>query len=150
MSGKGPKRKRSLQGSPVYLTVMQKARSCFLSLQEELEGIEETAGEISAIMAPVEVLQGILGTAKKRSRHLSSHFHPSRKVEALLKVGNARDSHIQQLCSRISRIYRHVSMRDAVILTVAEISSDGDAKLPVAILPEMRVATGDGIPLSFD
>lgn len=36
---------------------------------------------------------------------------------------------------------------DAVLLTVAEISSDGDAKLPVAILPEMRIATGDGIVL---
>jgi hypothetical protein len=36
---------------------------------------------------------------------------------------------------------------DAVLLTVAEISSDGDAKLPVAILPDMRIATGDGIAL---
>ncbi|KAJ7715910.1 hypothetical protein DFH07DRAFT_862573 [Mycena maculata] len=169
--GKGHKRKRSLQDSPVDLTVMQKARSCLLSLQEELEGIEETAGEISAIMAQVEVLQRILGTAKKPKLSFSSVSKSdlknvgierkflqiqTDKLEALLKVGNARDSHIQQLCSRISRIYRHVSMRfepgarmilDAVLLTVAEISSDGDAKLPVAILPEMRIATGDGISL---
>jgi len=78
------------------------------------------------------------------------------KLEALLKVGNAQDINIEQLCSRISRIYQHVSMRfepgarmilDAVLLTVAEISSDGDAKIPVAILPEMRVATGDGVLL---
>jgi hypothetical protein len=34
---------------------------------------------------------------------------------------------------------------DAILLTVAEISADGDAQLPVAIFPEMRVATGDGV-----
>lgn len=97
-------------------------------------------------MAHFEVLQGILGTAKKRARlcvyldeshrpewihfdqKLSFPFVPKSdlknlridrkflniqtdKLEALLKVGNARDSHIEQLCSRISRIYRHVSMR---------------------------------------
>jgi hypothetical protein len=36
---------------------------------------------------------------------------------------------------------------DAVLLAVAEICADGDAKLPVAILPEMRIASGDGILL---
>ncbi|KAJ7898214.1 hypothetical protein B0H14DRAFT_2675292 [Mycena olivaceomarginata] len=36
---------------------------------------------------------------------------------------------------------------DAVLLAVAEICTDGDAKLPVAILPEMRIASGDGILL---
>ncbi|KAJ7506985.1 hypothetical protein B0H11DRAFT_1969712 [Mycena galericulata] len=170
-SGKGQKRKRSLEDSPVDLTVMKKARSCLLSLQQELEGIEETAGEITAIMEQVEVLQGILGTTQKPILAFSSVSKSdlknlgidhkflqiqTDKLEALLKVGNAQDSHIQQLCYRISRIYRHVSMRfdpgarmilDAVLLTVAEISSDGDAKLPVAILPGMRIATGDGISL---
>jgi hypothetical protein len=33
----------------------------------------------------------------------------------------------------------------AILLTVAEISADGAAKLPVAIFPQMRVATGDGV-----
>ncbi|KAJ7228122.1 hypothetical protein B0H12DRAFT_232808 [Mycena haematopus] len=36
---------------------------------------------------------------------------------------------------------------DAVLLSVAEISSDGDAKLPVAILPKMVIAFGDGVLL---
>ncbi|KAJ7237138.1 hypothetical protein C8J57DRAFT_1087789 [Mycena rebaudengoi] len=36
---------------------------------------------------------------------------------------------------------------DAILLAVAEICANGDAKLPVAILPEMRIASGDGILL---
>jgi hypothetical protein len=34
---------------------------------------------------------------------------------------------------------------DAILLTVAEISTVGTAKLPVAIFPELRIATGDGV-----
>jgi len=34
---------------------------------------------------------------------------------------------------------------DAILLTVAEISADGKAKMPAAIFPEMRLATGDGV-----
>ena len=34
---------------------------------------------------------------------------------------------------------------DAVLLTIADISLDATEKLPVAILPEMRVASGDGV-----
>jgi len=36
---------------------------------------------------------------------------------------------------------------DAILLTVAELCSDGNPELPVAILPEMRIATGDGVLL---
>jgi hypothetical protein len=36
---------------------------------------------------------------------------------------------------------------DAILLTVAEISADGEAKSPVAIFPEMQIATGDGVSI---
>jgi hypothetical protein len=36
---------------------------------------------------------------------------------------------------------------DAILLTVAEISADGQAKTPVAIFPELRIATGDGVSI---
>ncbi|KAJ7694689.1 hypothetical protein B0H16DRAFT_1751040 [Mycena metata] len=36
---------------------------------------------------------------------------------------------------------------DAVLLDVVKICADGDTKLPVAVLPEMRIASGDGILL---
>lgn len=36
---------------------------------------------------------------------------------------------------------------EAILLTVAEISADGEANMPVAIFPEMRVATGDGVSI---
>ncbi|KAJ7194324.1 hypothetical protein GGX14DRAFT_378060 [Mycena pura] len=167
-SGQGYKRKRSLHDSPVDLTIVQQATSSLLSLKQELGGIYETTEEITEIMARVERLGGIIKTAKKpvrsyvvvHRRCLTSYNEPTAeaRLNALLKVGNSRGSHIEQLCSRISRIYRHVSMRvsknpsarmilDAVLLTVAEISSDGDAKRPVAIFPGMRIATGDGICL---
>lgn len=84
-----------------------------------------------------------------------------------LQKSAAHVNQVKLLCGQIERIYRFVSMRvresqlvltgetkfepgarmilDAILLTVAEISADGEAKLPVAIFPEMRVATGDGV-----
>jgi hypothetical protein len=38
-------------------------------------------------------------------------------------------------------------MIDAILLTVAEISADGEDKLPVAIFPEMQAGTGDGVSI---
>jgi hypothetical protein len=95
------------------------------------------------------------------------------KRDALANFLQNTAAHVDQiklLCGQIKRIYRFVSMRvrqqhstrlgltgemkfepgarmvlDAILLTVAEISADGEAKLPVAIFPEMRVATGDGV-----
>ena len=34
---------------------------------------------------------------------------------------------------------------DVILLTIAEISADGETRLPVAIFPEMPLATGDGV-----
>src|SRR6266576_874666 len=34
---------------------------------------------------------------------------------------------------------------DAVLLTIADISLDAKEKLPVAIFPEMRISSGDGV-----
>lgn len=36
-------------------------------------------------------------------------------------------------------------MLDAVLLTIADISLDAKEKLPVAIFPEMRISSGDGV-----
>ena len=40
---------------------------------------------------------------------------------------------------------------EAILLTVAEISADGEAKLPVAIFPQMQIDTGihrDGVGIT--
>lgn len=34
---------------------------------------------------------------------------------------------------------------DAILLTIADISLDAKEKLPVAIFPEMRITSGDGV-----
>jgi len=34
---------------------------------------------------------------------------------------------------------------DAILLTIADISLDAKEKLPVAIFPQMRIASGDGV-----
>src|SRR5277367_1926496 len=34
---------------------------------------------------------------------------------------------------------------DAILLTIADISLEAEEKLPVAIFPEMRIASGDGV-----
>ncbi|KAJ7731424.1 hypothetical protein DFH07DRAFT_755635 [Mycena maculata] len=181
MSTQGHKRKRSLQDSPVDLTLMQQARKCLVALQEELDGVVETTSEITAIMTQVDALQAILGTAKKPTDLMNVgiqrkflQFDATQLHNLLTHKRAAPDEQIRQLCTRIARIYRHVSMRvrrhfsfswrvatdaplkyepsvrmilDAILLAAAEICADGDAKLPVAILPEMRIASGDGILL---
>ncbi|KAJ7858031.1 hypothetical protein B0H14DRAFT_3636775 [Mycena olivaceomarginata] len=151
MSTQGHKRKRSLQDSLVDLTLMKQARKCLVALQEELDGVVETTSEITAIMTQVDALQAILGTAKKPRKFLQ--FDAIQLLKLLTDKRAAPDEKIQQLCTRISRIYRHISMRYEpgarmildVLLAVAEICTDGDAKLPVAILPQMRISSGDGI-----
>ena len=40
------------------------------ALKEELEGVEETEGELAAVMQHVDALEAILGTAKKPVRTL--------------------------------------------------------------------------------
>ncbi|KAJ7710164.1 hypothetical protein B0H14DRAFT_2242266, partial [Mycena olivaceomarginata] len=163
MSTQGHKRKHSLQDSPVDLTLMKQARKCLVALQEELDGVVETTSEITAIMTQVDALQAIVGTAKKPTDLMNVgiqrkflQFDATQLLKLLTDKQAAPDEKIQQLYTRIARIYRHVSMRyepgarmilDAVLLAVAEICTDGDAKLPVAILPEMRIASGDGILL---
>jgi len=58
------------------------------------------------------------------------------------------------LCLQLTRIYCSTSKRfeagaqmilDAFLLTIADISFDVEEKLFVAILPEMRIAPGDGV-----
>ena len=66
MSGKGHKRKRSIQDTPVDLNKMKMALNHLSSLKEELDGIQETEGEMEAVMEHVHALQKILETAKKR------------------------------------------------------------------------------------
>ena len=39
---------------------------------------------------------------------------------------------------------------DAVLLTIADISLDAQEKLPVAIFPEMQIASGDGVLVKND
>jgi len=61
---------------------------------------------------------------------------------------------VRCLRSRIQDIYRHVNMDyepgarmilDAVLLSLAKIASSDETQLGVAILPEMRIAVGDGV-----
>lgn len=62
------KRKRSLQDSPVDLTKMKMAMQRVQALREELAGIEETEGEMEALVTHVNSLEEILRSAKKPVR----------------------------------------------------------------------------------
>jgi hypothetical protein len=72
MSTKGHKRKRSIQDTPVDLSKMKIAMNHLIFLKEELDGIQETEGEMNAVMEHVHSLQKILESAKKPVR-LSSY-----------------------------------------------------------------------------
>lgn len=61
----GHKRKRSIQDTPVNLNKIRAAMLRLEVLKEELADIEETEGEVEALMAHVTALEGILRGAKK-------------------------------------------------------------------------------------
>ncbi|KAJ7694690.1 hypothetical protein B0H16DRAFT_1706775 [Mycena metata] len=124
----GDKRKRSLQDSRVdpTLTRLQKARTCLVALQEQLDGVVETASEITAIGTRVDALQAILGTAKERKIEFSAvtktdlanvgiqrkffQFDVTQLQKLLTHERAAPAEQIQQLCTRVAQIYRHVGM----------------------------------------
>ncbi|KAJ8455199.1 hypothetical protein ONZ51_g12578 [Trametes cubensis] len=168
MSEKSHKRKRSIQDTPVDLTKMQLAKRHLVALQEELAGVQETEETMEEAMRLVDALASILGTAKKLKLSFSS-LQDSDLVNMGVKrnvllfkdpLPGAQTSklvideeHVDSLCTHIGHIHRHVSMRyepgarmilDAIVLTVARICVETGAKLPVAILPGVRVSAGDG------
>jgi len=174
MASKGHKRKRSIQDSPVDLSKMKMAMNHLVSLKEELDGIQETEGEMDAVMEHVHALQKILENAKKPRLNFSSttkkdlenlgvtgkdfDFIPE-GIDKLLSKSNAPDivDEFKSLLVRLNEIYDHVNMDfeagsrmilDAVLLSIAKISAKRDASRAVAILPEMRLGTGDGVMIS--
>ncbi|KIJ15494.1 hypothetical protein PAXINDRAFT_168983 [Paxillus involutus ATCC 200175] len=154
---------------PVDLTKMRLARQGLTALQEELAGIEETEHEMEEVMKHVEALEYILSTAKNQKVSFSSlqfsdlqnmgiaqktlRIIPS-ELDSMLSNSTINSEHLDNLCTQITRIHRHVSMKyepgarmilDAILLAVAQVCVDGKAKLSAAILPELRIATGDGV-----
>ncbi|KAI6026822.1 hypothetical protein PISMIDRAFT_350383 [Pisolithus microcarpus 441] len=166
---KSRKRKRSTHDNPVDLTKMQLARQRLSELQEELRGIEETEVEMAEIMEHVDALQGILGSTKKLKLSCSSVSRSQLTdmglkrilfvlndvaLDARIAASSIDSKHIDALCLQLTRIHRSTSKRieagarmilDAVLLTVADISFDAKEKLHVAIFPQMRIASGDGV-----
>ncbi|KAF8868295.1 hypothetical protein CPB85DRAFT_1365403, partial [Mucidula mucida] len=153
------RRKRNVYDSPIGLTKMQLARQQLLALRNELFGIEETAEEMSQIMDHVNALQDILSTAKETDLSdlgiETKSLLIDKSVLAQRCMARAPEQ-IDSLCAQITRIHRFVSMQekagarmimDAILLTVAELSADGEAHKPVAIFPKLRLSTG-GIQLT--
>ncbi|KAF8965485.1 hypothetical protein BDZ97DRAFT_1658993 [Flammula alnicola] len=162
MSQRGHKRKRSLQDSesPVDLSKMRMALNRLEALKEELDGIEETEEELRTISDHVLALENILKGAKKpvylkkagvmRKRLIFEHA----KVTELAKgLTTNAEAEVVDLHSRIKKIYARVNMDvcsrmilDAILLALAEIASA--EQRGVAILPEMRIAQGDGVQIA--
>ncbi|OBZ75764.1 hypothetical protein A0H81_04088 [Grifola frondosa] len=78
----------------------------------------------------------------------------SQALEEQLKKSVISFSMLDSLRSHINCIYRHVSMRyesgpemimDTILLAVAEMSADDKVQTPVAIFPEMRLTSEDGV-----
>ncbi|KAJ6487622.1 hypothetical protein C8R45DRAFT_993836 [Mycena sanguinolenta] len=152
------------------LTSMQEARQVLSALDEKLRGSESG---MKPIVDHLDALQAILKTAQTPRLNFSSvtnahlanlgiqrkclQFDQTQLAQLLTDKHAASEDQIQQLCIRIAQIHRHVNMRyaagtrmiiDDISFTVAEICSDDDTKLPVAILPEMNIASDDGILLT--
>jgi len=165
------KRKRSLQDSTIDLSKMRMALNRLDALKAELDGIEETEEEMLAISEHVLELENILRGAKKprvtfstvtlddlkkagiKRKRLS--FEPKRVAELMRELTKNAEAELSDLYSRIKKIYARVNMDyepgsrmilDAILLALAEIVST--EKSGVAILPEMRIASGDGVQIS--
>ncbi|KAF8336918.1 uncharacterized protein EI90DRAFT_3044134 [Cantharellus anzutake] len=161
----GLNHKRSIQDTPADLTKMQLVRQRLSALQGELGG----EAEMGEIMRHLDALQDIFSDTKKLTIPFSSvqqsdleKMGLERKVfrldraalEARIEKSDIEVKYIDALCLQISRIRRSTSKRsgagarmvlDAILLTIADISFDAKEKLPVAIFPYMRIASGDGV-----
>ncbi|KAI0300516.1 hypothetical protein B0F90DRAFT_1723552 [Multifurca ochricompacta] len=127
---------------------MQLARQRLSALQEELGGIEETEVEMTEIMKHVDALQSILGSTKKLKISFSSVSRSQLTemglkrirfrlndvaLDARIATSSIDSKHIDALCLQLTQIHRSASRRFEA------------EKLPVAIFPEMRIASGDGV-----
>ena len=65
MPERGHKRKRSLQDAPIDLSKMRVALNLLDALKEDLDGIQETEGELDSISKHILALEDILKGAKK-------------------------------------------------------------------------------------
>ena len=65
MATKDHKHKRSIEDTPLDLSKMKIAMKHLVSIKEELDGIQETEGEMEAVMKHVQALEKILENAKK-------------------------------------------------------------------------------------
>lgn len=165
------KRKRSLQDTKVDLSKMRMALHRLEALKEELDGIEETEEEMQSITEHVGALEEILRGAKKPKVTFSTVVLDDLKKAGLtrkrlvfsaqkvteLANGLPRDVEnlLADLYSRIKKIYTYVNMDyepgsrmilDAILLALAEVASGEQRE--VAILPEMRIAQGDGVQIT--
>ncbi|KAF8961191.1 hypothetical protein BDZ97DRAFT_1921569 [Flammula alnicola] len=171
MSQRGHKRKRSLQDSPVDLSKMRMALNRLEALTEELDGIEETEEELRTILDHVLALENILKGAKKPRATFSTVasedlkkagvmrkrliFEHAKVTELAKGLTTNAEAEIADLYSRIKKIYARVNMDyepgsrmilDAILLALAEIASAEHRG--VAILPELRIAQGDGVQIA--
>lgn len=89
------------------------------------------------------------------SRGNVSFFEPAKVTGLTNGLTTSAEAEIADLHSGMKKIYARVNMDyepgsrmilDAILLTLAEISSTN--KTGVAILPEMRIAQGDGVQIS--
>lgn len=63
-AGSGHKRKRSLDDDPVDVGKLYRLKQHMALLREELEGIEETEGELDSVMKQIGNLETILADVK--------------------------------------------------------------------------------------
>jgi len=143
-------------------------------LREELDGIEETEGELDTVMTHIGNLERILADVKKPRYSFSSLTKKelerlgvkgqmlvfrSQGIASLLSKANidGLPEEITTLRARLVEIYDHVNMDfeagsrmllDAVLLSMAKITAMRNTDTSVAILPEMRLTSGDGVVIA--
>ncbi|KAF8141943.1 hypothetical protein EV363DRAFT_1392347 [Boletus edulis] len=140
MSEHTHKRKRSLQDSNVDISKMRMA----LNRLEALKSISEH------VLALENILERKAGVMRKRLM-----FDDAKITDLTNGLITDAKAEITDLHSRMKKIYARVNMDyaqgsrmilDAILLALADISST--KQRGIAILPEMRIAQGDGVQIS--
>jgi len=142
-------------------------------LEEELEDVQETKVDIAIVTEHIRAVQTLLEAAKKPRVDFSSIsqrdldtlglvqkrliFRPEGVKQLLKNTNLAVLDEIHGLQNYLADIYDHVNMDceptarmilDAVLLSVAKIAPKRKSGFDVVILPEMRLATGDGVQIT--
>ncbi|KAL0955574.1 hypothetical protein HGRIS_001812 [Hohenbuehelia grisea] len=164
------KHKPSIRDTPVDIGKLAEVKSCLVSLQEDLDDLEETETVLEGIGNLVGTLDGILSGAKTRKLGFSEvtekqfqslmlangdlYFDEGMISNLVQQTTEATAIEIASLRKHILDLYQYVNMDhepgpraviDSVLLSLAKIYSTDYPSQKVAIFPQLKLGDANGV-----